>query len=153
MRSHKANKRCSNRTQSLSISSLVGDLASCGRALPRCIAWCSGSIVAESDVRPTEENVACGALIASGMRCCAMQVDVCRCLRACWAVIASSTYSHGDYRSHGGWCTLVTTTNPSKSSQHGYDMILKLVFHTGSGSRPNSGRQANEIIIKNKNNK
>ena len=106
-------------TQSLSISSLVGDLASCGRALPRCIAWCSGSIVAESDVRPTEENVACGALIASGMRCCAMQVDVCRCLRARWAVTASSTYSHGDYRSHGGWYTLVTTTNLSKSSQNG----------------------------------
>ena len=35
----------------------------------------------------------------------------------------------------------------------GTGMILKLVFHTGSGSRPNSGRQANKIIIKNKNNK
>ena len=28
-------------------------------------------------------------------------------------------YSHGDYRSHGGWYTLVTTTNLSKSSQNG----------------------------------
>ena len=28
-------------------------------------------------------------------------------------------YSHGDYHSHGGWYTLVTTTNLSKSSQNG----------------------------------